>query len=1003
MLQRFFLLLTLILSTTTQLSARTISAQTALERALLSATQSGDAQHSQALRANYTLAYSSPTGSYHVFNRRAGGYLIASGDDEIYPVLADVPSGSFVRNDLAPATKWLLDSYDSQIRSFSTNGESDPGLADYYNNWSEIPPLMTTQWNQAYPYNKYCPTEGGRTCMTGCVATAMAQVVRCIGYYSGSGYKIHSGTNYAGNKVEFDYSSATFDFDNMFDVYPSAASQESLDQVGQLMLACGLAVGMGYGVSESGAYSESVPLALIEHFGYDSQHTQIYYCENFTQAQWENMLYRQLQLDRPVYYSGSGKVAAHAFVIDGYRPAGLYHVNWGWGGVSDGYFRLSALNPSQIGTGGSSGGYNIGQEMVCAVPPDTDPGIVFGEMSGSISMVSEGVYSLYYKSNGHNLFDTNIGALIVDSLGHVITSATFWQKQNITASSAIRHDSFTYDFSQHPLSPGHYHIYPAFQRNGEEYVIADALHDRQHSVNLIVSADGKYIVSNSDTTTPAEADIHIADIVDGYDLREGFSGSIGFYAVNNGNADYKGTFRLSLLNDDDGELATTTSQKVTVAAGTNTAIYCPMPVFDNSNKLISAGTYRLRFTDGNHKILSDGKLSIEIKNGTPFSEWEPDENIEVTNSHSVPAKLLCGELWPHTPLIYTTQTNRNMTLRLAFYNPQGTSAAHTLLCYQGTIEPMQSLFPLDPIAVDVPFGSYEFCYRKGYGQISQRCPIRIGVAEDGIGYYPVPQNGVSASLTQDSRNIEELVIPSKIKIDGTNREVTAIEPEAFMSARNLSVVDLPPGISKIGANAFTVCPSLRQVIMRSEEPPFSLRNHIAPGLDAAAEFYVPATAYEAYDSLLRAYNPVYAIVESIESKETEITTYTDTLTLTVFPAHDAVNPAFSITPADNFSASVASVRILSVEPGSLTLEVEAFQEGQATFHISPAHRSDDPAVLRLTIPELTAVDRVPTAPQQRSDTTYDMLGRRCKSQNSTGRPLLRIIKGADGKTRKVLR
>lgn len=943
------LLSVIMLAATIHVSARNIPARAALDRALRSGQSATDMRRSPSVRTTYSLAYSTPAGSYHVFNRSTGGYIIVSGDDEIYPVLADVDAGTFVMDSLAPAAQSMLSAYDAQIRSFSTSEAPDAGLADYYNRWDEIPPLMTTQWNQTYPYNIYCPVIGGRTCVTGCVATAMAQVVRTIGYYEGKGHRSTGSVNSSGERVEFDYANATFDFDNMFDRYPSATSQESIDGVGRLMLACGLGVGMNYGVSESGAQSANVARALIEHFGFDDKYTKIYENEDFSQAQWENMLYRQLQIGRPVYYSGSSTVSGHAFVIDGYRPAGMYHVNWGWGGMSDGYFRLTALNPSQVGTGGSGGGYSLSQDMVCAVPPGTDPGVVYGEMNGSISMVSDGVYAVYYKSNGINLFNVSIGAVIVDEAGNNVGTATFWQGQNITASSALRHDAFSYDFSQHPLAPGSYRIYPAFRPDGGEYTVTDARHDGPHFIHLTVTDNKEYILSNSPATS-VKTDVRIAGIVPGYDLREGFSGSVGVYAVNNGNLDYKGVFRLSLLDGDGEEIASSTSQSVTIAAGTNTIVYCPVPVFDTGNRLIPAGTYSLRFTDGEGNPLSDSELGIGIKKGTPFSQWESEEGIEVTNCTSVPQMLLSGTTWPHTPLIYTQQTHRNMTLRLAFYAPSGTSTLHSLLCFEGTINPMQSLFPLDPVKVDVPFGTYEVCYRKGYSQISQRWPMRIGVSVDDIGYYPADGGGASATLTDGRRDLEEVVIPARVNVGGTDLPVTAIEPEAFMMDRNLSVIDLPSGIAQIGANAFTACPSLRQVIIRSERPPFSLRNHIAPGLNASTEFYVPAAAYDDYKALLDSYNPVYTLVETVESKETAVPSPSATVSLSVSPAHKAVNPAFVITPADEASAAMAEVKVASVEPGKLHLEVKALQPGNATFHVRPAHRSDSYVVLTLTIP-----------------------------------------------------
>lgn len=970
---RFALLSAVLLAAVFHISARNLPPREALDRAMQSGALRAEGRpaglESMADTEEYTLAHTSESGTYYVFNRSTGGYIVVSADDGALALLADVQSGTFSPDTMPPATAWMLGEYDRQIQSLSTDeagkarrtrarsaeeSATDLGLADYYNRWSEVPPLMTTQWNQLYPYNIYCPVTGGKTCVTGCVATAMAQVVRTIGYYQGSGRKTSLYQDAHGENISFDYATATFDFNSMFDTFPSsAATTESIDQVGRLMLACGLSVNMGYGVSGSGAQSEDVPLALVDYFGYDSEYTKIYSNEDFSQAQWENMLYGQLNVGRPVYYSGVGVPLSHAFVIDGYRPVGMYHVNWGWGGMSDGYFRLSALNPSQIGTGGGTGGYSLGQRMVCAVPPGADPGVVYGYMNGSITVVSEGVYAVYYKSNGKNLFGTDIGAVITDNNGNILAEATFWKGQNITASSALRHDAYTYDFSVHTaLTAGEYRIYPAFKTEGGDYTIADEIYNKQHFAILTVTEDNRYITSNPPGIS-FETDMHVAGIAPGYDLRAGTSGAISFYVVNNGNLDYNGKFSITLLNSNSEEIASYSSKKVIVAAGANTFVYCSVPVFDTSGARIPPGNYPVRFTDNDGNVISDAQYSIEIKSGTPLDQWEADEGIEVTNCSSMPQTMLSGSLWTHTPLIHNkSQTFRNVTLQLAFYPVAEVTPTITYTLYRGNIDIMQQLFPVEPLSLDVHFGTYEVCYRKGYGQISQRRPIRIGTSVDGIAYYPAyTTNGISAILHDKKQAPKIIRIPGKVKIEGTARNVTEIETEAFMTADGISVIDLPASIANIGFNAFTACPSLRQIILRSEQPPFSLRNSIAPGLDPSTEFYVTASAYDKYKPLLEGFNPLYTLLENIESKEvTASTTATTNVSLALTPAHQAINPAFTIIPADDSSAQIAEVTVETLQSGSLTLAIKALKTGTATFHVYPAHSTDKHAVLTVNVP-----------------------------------------------------
>ena len=211
--------------------------------------------------------------------------------------------------------------------------------------------LVSTQWDQGYGYNNLCPTypsgfngmnSNGHSC-TGCVATAMAQIIRYYRYpttgYSHFGYT--HGT-YGYMHVQFD--SVNYNYDNMplvVNYYSSAAQKQA---VSQLCYHCGVAVEMDYEgpnhTTGSGAHSQDVPQAL-KHFGY----TQSYYkAKSPNTAEWDSLLRNDLNHSRPVYYSGSSSEGGHAFICDGYRDNGTYHFNFGWSGYGDGYYTISNLN-----------------------------------------------------------------------------------------------------------------------------------------------------------------------------------------------------------------------------------------------------------------------------------------------------------------------------------------------------------------------------------------------------------------------------------------------------------------------------------------------------------------------------------------------------------------------------------------------------------------------------------------------------------------------------------
>lgn len=171
-----------------------------------------------------------------------------------------------------------------------------------------------------------------------------------------------------GQPMSLDFSSLQFDWQNMADIYNSDSTAAQKTAVATLMKACGYAMNSEYGTAATSASVYLWAPALVNYFGYAPSLqpvNRIYY----TLSDWENLIYNSLQSGSPVLYSGIGATVGHAFVCDGYSADGYFHFNWGWSGLSNGYFLLSALNPSALGIGGGSGGFNSGQIAVVNIKP----------------------------------------------------------------------------------------------------------------------------------------------------------------------------------------------------------------------------------------------------------------------------------------------------------------------------------------------------------------------------------------------------------------------------------------------------------------------------------------------------------------------------------------------------------------------------------------------------------------------------------------------------------
>ena len=327
------------------------------------------------------------------------GFKIVSADNATVPLLGYTDSGAFDAQNIPPALNYWLETFVEQIDWLRQQGltSSENLVATYSNNysWSAISPLVTTKWNQDSPYNDKCIlelTSGGTIkCVTGCVATAMAQVMNYHNFpATGQGtitYKPYSNVN----ELSMDFSQTNFDWENMLNSYSGNYTNAQANAVATLMKACGYSVEMKYGQNDSGASSTKIAGALINYFKY-SPSTHLEMRNYYSSDEWTSMVYDNLQNIGPLIYNGSTLTGGHSFICDGYDGNGYFHFNWGWGGMSDGYFLLNDLNPSSQGIGGYAGGYTLNQDAIFGITPSIGSNeslpvqlIQYGSLLGSVS------------------------------------------------------------------------------------------------------------------------------------------------------------------------------------------------------------------------------------------------------------------------------------------------------------------------------------------------------------------------------------------------------------------------------------------------------------------------------------------------------------------------------------------------------------------------------------------------------------------------------------------
>lgn len=453
--------------------ARTLTPDEALARAAADAPQRTRSFISASPRLIQTGKLASLS-TYYIFTTDRAT-LILGADDLSKPVLGYIDRPVTDQTQMPDQLKWWLEEYGREIEH-AVNAQASGSLkaaaatqapTREAEERTNIAPLLATTWDQVSPYNMLTPDPN--TTVTGCVATAMAQVMK---YYSyppkGTGT---ASVSYGGGSFTMNLDQTTFEWDKMLDSYAdNAGTEEQKKAVATLMKACGYAAKMKYGPT-SGATARDMAKAMVDNFKYDLA-LDLLHREYYTDEEWDSIVYDNLQKGQPILYSGvTESGGGHEFVCDGYRTDGYYHFNWGWSGAYDGYFTLSALNPQGQGTGGYEGGYNSQQNIVANI---NTPQEGSSRPDAWMSAGNETEYSFEGRnvilSNQTTLFSNgsfldaafDMGVMLETPQGDTV-ALTFYSNQTIPANYGTR----TYGGSISAfVADGAYTLMPAYSISG---------------------------------------------------------------------------------------------------------------------------------------------------------------------------------------------------------------------------------------------------------------------------------------------------------------------------------------------------------------------------------------------------------------------------------------------------------------------------------------------------------------------------------------------------------
>lgn len=312
----------------------------------------------------------------YIFNAE-NSYVVIGADKRVPPVLAFSDHQLYNDEDvIAPVTMWL-NIYQRQISELKRDRTNNQPVHPLWNalqsrsgnggfrDEEAVEPLMKSHWGQGTFYNYYCPRdmagENNRV-VTGCVATAMAQLI----YYfrfpeTGIGSYSYTDENYGLQSA--DYGATTYNYEAMCD-NPSSINPA----ICTLMHHCGVGVDMVYGPDGSGMYNHSAARVLRNFFKFSPQTEYLF--RDSTDVDWDSVIVAHLSRRMPMYYAGWSEpnVNGHGFICDGYKlmdSCYFFHFNFGWDGDYDGYFYTDHLN--LMGTH-----FNGYQELIVNAYPDTN-------------------------------------------------------------------------------------------------------------------------------------------------------------------------------------------------------------------------------------------------------------------------------------------------------------------------------------------------------------------------------------------------------------------------------------------------------------------------------------------------------------------------------------------------------------------------------------------------------------------------------------------------------
>ena len=290
----------------------------------------------------------SATDNYQAYTTQGNeGFVVVSRDSRFLPVLG-YSSAPFDEASMPPALVWWLENIDRTLALRKAGGQQRAAVS-----FQPVDNFILTHWGQESPYNDLCPAISWQNALTGCVATALAQVLNYYKYPQAStGETVFSiageeGSYAASLNTTYDWNNMVNDYLNIYGQHIASPAEETA--VAQLMRDCAYAASMIFDLESSGSDLYSAAIGLTTNLGFDDNYVRVAERDYYSEEEWQTIIYGELAARRPVVYSGADPSSGgHAFVLSGVDNEGRVYVNWGWNGTADGFYELTDMAPTGI-------------------------------------------------------------------------------------------------------------------------------------------------------------------------------------------------------------------------------------------------------------------------------------------------------------------------------------------------------------------------------------------------------------------------------------------------------------------------------------------------------------------------------------------------------------------------------------------------------------------------------------------------------------------------------